>query len=76
MPKYDVKLHLEDAEQEVRLEVYQQVVCNEEQPDEEIVKRAKHLFRAWAEGRGPDWERLADRLPQATLRDSDIRVYP
>ena len=75
MPKYDVKLRLEDEEQEIRLEVYQQVVCSEAQPDEEIVKRAKNLFRVWAEGRGPDWDFLVARLPHATLRDSDIRVY-
>lgn len=75
MPKYDVKLQLEDHEHEIHLEVYQQVICSEEQSDEEVVNRAKQQFRAWAERRGPDWRFVATRLPHALVKESDVQVY-
>ncbi|MGF1592092.1 MAG: hypothetical protein ACFCUW_02365 [Kiloniellaceae bacterium] len=74
MPKYDVKLQLDDEEHQIHLEIYQQVISAHEQTEEEVVHRAKQQFRHWAEGRGPEWKLVALRLPFAAVTDSEIRV--
>lgn len=74
MPKYDVKLQLDDDEHQIHLEIYQQVVSAHEQSDEEVVHRAKQQFRHWAEGRGPEWKLVAMRIPFAMVTDSEIRI--
>ena len=37
MPKYDVKLQLDDAEHQIHLEVYQQVISKEAQTEEPMI---------------------------------------
>ena len=74
MPKYDVKLQLDDNEHQIHLEIYQQVVSTHEQSEEEVVHRAKQQFRHWPEGRGPEWKLVAMRVPFARVTDSEIRV--
>lgn len=74
MPKYDVKLQLDDEEHQIHLEIYQQVISLSEQTEEEVVHRAKQQFRHWAESRGPEWKLVALRLPFAAVTDSEIRV--
>ena len=72
MPKYDVKLQLDDAEHQIHLEVYQQDVSKEAQSEEEIVQRAKQQFRNWAQNRGPDWKFVAMRVPFAAVSGSEV----
>ena len=66
VPKYDVKLQLDDEEHQIHLEIYQQVISVQEQTEEQ--------FRHWAEGRGPEWKLVALRIPFAAVTDSEIRV--
>src|SRR3546814_5996767 len=65
VPKYDVKLQLDDEEHQIHLEIYQQVISVQEQTEEEVVHRAKQQFRHWAESRGPEWKLIALRVPFA-----------
>src|SRR3546814_12491753 len=74
VPKYDVKLQLDDEEHQIHLEIYQQVISVQEQTEEEVVHRAKQQFRHWAESRGPEWKLIALRVPFAAVTDSEIRV--
>jgi len=74
VPKYDVKLQLDDEEHQIHLGIYQQVISAHEQTEEEVVHRAKQQFRHWAESRGPEWKLVALRVPFAAVTDSEIRV--
>lgn len=72
MPKYDVKLQLDDDEHQIHLEVYQQVISKHAQTEDEIVHRAKQQFRNWAQSRGPDWKFVAMRVPFAAVSGSEV----
>ena len=73
MRKYDVKLHLDDSQHEICLEVHQRVVCEAARSEDELVQQAKQQFKTWAENRGSDWEAVATRVPFATVSSAEIR---
>ena len=74
MPKYNVKLQLDDEHHNICLDVYQRVESEEGRSEEEIVEQAKEQFKAWAERRGPDWEHVALRLPFAVVTGSEVQL--
>jgi hypothetical protein len=76
LPKYNVKLQLDDELHNICLDVYQRVESDEGHSEEEIVEQAKRQFKAWAEDRGPDWEHVAVHLPSAEVTRSEVQRVP
>ena len=74
MPKYDVRLQIEDAQHDIRLEVYQRVISDTPRSDDEIVQQATLQFKSWAEERGADWQAIAMRVPHASISEKEIVV--
>ena len=74
MPDYDVRLKLEDEQHDIHLEIYQRVSCDAEECPETIVQRAKAQFWNWAVKRGPDWARVAMRIPFLTISESEVQT--
>jgi hypothetical protein len=65
LPKYNVKLQLDDELHNICLDVYQRVESDE-----------GRQFKAWAEDRGPDWEHVAVYLPSAEVTRSEVQRVP
>ena len=75
MPRYDVMLRLNDGETQTQLEIYQQVIRHNACTDAEVVRIAKEQFCHWAQQqRGSEWTQVAGRIPEAEVRDTEIRV--
>ena len=73
MPKYNVKLQLDDEHNNICLDVYQRVESEDDQSEAEIVELARRQFTAWAETRGADWEQVANHLPSAEVTRSKVQ---
>ena len=76
LPKYNVKLQLDDELHNICLDVYQRVESDEGHSEEEIVEQAKRQVKGWAEDRGPDWEHVAVYLPSAEVTRSEVQRVP
>jgi hypothetical protein len=73
LPKYNVKLQLDDERHDISLDVYQRVESEGDHSEAEIIEQAKRQFKTWAENRGADWQKVADHLPTAEVTLSEIK---
>ena len=74
MPKYDVKMQIDDHQNDIHLDVYQRVLSDVDCSDEELVKQAQSQFCDWALKQGEDWHGIAKKLPSAQLTGLTIEV--
>ncbi len=73
MPKYNVKLQLDDERHDISLDVYQRVESEDGCSEAEIIEQAKRQFRAWAENHGPHWQEVASHVPTAEVTLSEVK---
>ena len=74
MPDYDVRLMLDDEQHDIHLEIYQRVCCGAEESPETVIQRAKAQFWNWAMKRGPEWAKVAMRIPFLTITESEVQT--
>ncbi len=74
MPDYDVRLKLDDEQHDIHLEIYQRVCCGTEETAETVIQRAKAQFWNWAMKRGPEWAKVAMRIPFRTSTESEVQT--
>ena len=73
MPKYNVKLQLDDEHHDISLDVYQRVESEEDRSEAEIIEQAKQQFKHWAEQRGPHWQQVASHLPTTEVTLYEVK---
>ena len=73
MPKYNVKLKLDDEHHQISLDVYQRVESEDDRSEAEIIEQAKRQFKSWAENHGPHWQKVATHLPSAEVTLSEVK---